>query len=1383
MAKKQKGRSPKSGERYSAKTTPPQVSDASPQRQLAPPAVERSESPEEKRLQSQVPVVGLCGSAGGLSAFKKFFVAMPPDSGLGFVVIPHLDPTHESLMVELLARHAKLPVVEAKEGACVEPNHAYVIPPNKYMTIRDGVLRLRGPVTRSGPSFDLFLQSLADDLQEKAIGIIFSGTGPHGILGLKAIKANGGLVIVQDPKSAEYDRMPQSAVNAGIADFILRPELIPAALIKYVQHWFVKNGGPGAAIEKGTDDLIALLEMLRAGAKCDFHPYRKKMLLRRIERRMGLNQIEHLGDYVKFAREHPEEVMLLAHDLLISVTSFFRDPEAFEALLSQAIRPLVNEKKNNETIRVWVPGCATGEEAYSVGMLFLEELSAAKKNCTLQLFATDVDQQSLEVARQAIYPESIVGGLTPQRLARFFTPADEHWYQINKPLREAVVCAVQNALMDAPFSKLDLISCRNFLIYLEPEVQKKVIALFHFALNKGGYLFLGPSETIGRQIDIFEPVNKKWRIYRQIGPRLLDRAQMPLFSPDVYRFDPNWSAPLRVGGRPVNISELVQQQLLETYAPTAVLINRKNEILYYWGRTSQYLNQPSGEPTQDLMALLREGLRAKLRSAVHRAVREQQTIVEHGGRVKHDGKYVAVSVTARPLHGPRLPDGLLLVVFEDDETIQVPQESPASESGEEAQTRALEYELKTTREDLQSSIEELESSNEELKAANEEVMSMNEELQSTNEELETSKEELQSLNEELTTVNNQLQEKVTELESANNDINNLFNCADVAILFLDSQLCIRRFTPAAKSLFKLIATDVGRPLDDIARQFADRDLQVEAQEVLHTLIPRGKEVTTADGGWFVRRILPYRTLDHHIDGVAITLADVTRTKQAEQEALENEERFRTAVEAAPNPMIMCDAHGTITMVNAQAEKQFGYAREEMIGQPVELLVPERFRERHAAERAEYMVSPELQLTGQRAELVCRNKSGKEFPALIGLSPLPRKGQTWVLRSIVDNTNRSLAQHAMNDLNVSLQARVDQGSRDLQASGEDIQAILGTAAEGIITIDENGIVTRFNKAAEQMFGYTLAEITGKNVNILMPMPYQDRHDSYLANYLATGVRKMIGVGREMRGRRKDSSTFPMHLSVSELNSGGRRLFTSIVHDISQRQALQREILETAANEQRRIGQDLHDSVGQELTGLGLLAEDLANSLGAAVGEAAKQRAQQIYMGLRQALQQIRELSRGLIPVEVDPEGLMTALRELTRKIVEKGLKNCSFQCDKQVLVDDPSTATHLFRIAQEAVTNAITHGRATQINIGLTTEGENGILTIQDNGLGIRAGTGKKTGIGLKIMQYRADMINAVLNVAAAVGGGTIVTCIFRSDPNHEAESNAGKKTQSPNSHR
>jgi len=1317
--------------------------------EAAPPAPMVA-GPEGEAGAAGPPVAGVVASAGGLDAFKKLLTAMPADSGIAFVLVPHLDPNHESLMVELLARRTAMPVVEAAEGMAVLANHVYIIPPNKYMTMSGGVLRLTGPVERGDwqTSIDVFLRALADDQQEKAICIILSGTGSHGSLGLKAIKAQGGLTIVQDPGTAEYKHMPQSAVATGLADYVLPVEQMPEALIKYVQHSYVSAKTTGEAVEV-PDDLNQVLALLRARTKFDFRCYRKKMLTRRVERRMGLNHIERPADYLAHLREHPEEVKQLARDLLISVTSFFRDPEAFRALDTEVIAPLVAASEPDAPLRVWVPACATGEEAYAIAILFLERLALAQKSCRLRIFGTDVDEDALRLARQGVYPESIAADVSAARLGRFFTRVDESAYQVDKHVREAVTFAAQNLISDPPFSKMDLVSCRNLLIYLEPEVQKRVIPLLHFALREGGALFLGSSETIGRHIDLFDTISKKWRIYRRIGPSRVERVEFPITAhPPTAQLEPQGrpERSLEAGdARPGRLANLAQRVLLEEFVPAAVLSNRKHEVVYSFGPIGRYLKVPAGEPTQDLLLMARDGLRTKLRAALHKAIEDGQAVTLSEVRVKRNGAYHAVTVTVKPVQSPRSAQGLLLVTFQDTGT-PPPLTPPLEPAVEESLVRQLESDLRATREDLQSTIEELESANEELKGSNEEVLSMNEELQSSNEELETSKEELQSLNEELSTVNNQLHDKVAELEAANNDMANLFNSSDVATLFLDTGLRIRRYTPPATRLLNLIPTDVGRPVGDITRKFADPDLLPDAEQVLRALTPREKEVQTDDGRWWLRRTLLYRTLDSHIDGVVITFIDIDERKQAADAVDQARLYSEGIVETVRDPLVVLDGALRVRSCNKAFYKMFQVSAGETIGRllydlgnrhwdlpPLRRLLEEMLPQKKQV--VDFRITHNFEIIGERT-------------MLLNARLLQRQGDgaNQILLAIEDITER-------NRMKVELEQLVSDRTAALGQSQEQLAVILNTAADAIITINKQGIIQSINAATERMFGYCAAEMIGQNVKMLMPSPNKEEHDGYLARYMQTGEKRIIGIGREVEGRRRDGSTFPVDLVVSEVAHLG--LFTGILRDISQRQRLEREVVEIATLEQQRVGQYLHDDCGQELTALGLLADSLVEAL-AEHAPADVEIARKIGQGLMRVLRLVHNMARGLARAEVDPAGLPAALSELTARLSETSSVRCVFHGDDTVKIEDSLRATHLFHIAQEACTNALKHSEARNVEVRLQSADHTYTLEIQDDGTGISQEDPE--GLGLRIMRNRAGVIGATLTIELVEPQGTVVRC-------------------------
>jgi two-component system, chemotaxis family, CheB/CheR fusion protein len=864
------------------------------------------------------PIVGIGASAGGLEAFKKFFTAMPADCGLAFVLIQHLDPTRESHTAELVGTFTRMPVMQVNGATRVEVNRVYVIPPNKYLSIGKQTLRVCTPAAPRSlrMAVDHFLHSLAEDQQEKAIGVLLSGTGADGTLGLKEIKAAGGMTMVQDPLTAQHDGMPRSAIASGSPDYVLPAEQMADALLTYVKH----ASSTATGIETPANHLASTLALLRERTKFDFSAYKKNMLQRRIHRRMSLKQVDDMSAYLTLLRGDPAEVAALFKDLLIHVTSFFRDPAAWRMLQERVIRQLIADKGTNAPLRVWVSACATGEEAYSLAMVLIEELRAAGKGCSLQVLASDVDADALEVARAGVYPEGIAAHVGPDRLARFFIKG-EHSYRVSKELRDTVVFAQQSVVSDPPFSKLDIISCRNLLIYLESAIQERIITLLHFALAEGGYLFLGSTESIGPQEAMFEAVSKKWRIYRRVGPARHDKALFPVMGPTLstVALRPSSSHP-----SPGRLAALAQNVLLQRYAPACTIINRSGEILYFHGATGKFLAQPSGVATRDLLAQARNGLRSKLRDAVRTAVLKTETVVSRGIQMRRGSTLARVTVTVEPLNTGTEIDALWLVSFEDEPEVHT-QASAAPAAADEgndtdaAVVRDLEYELKTTRDDLQLSVED-------LRAVNEEMMSVNEELQASNEQLETSKEELQSINEELSTVNTELEAKIAEVEASNNDLDNLLTSTNIATLFLDTRLRIRRFTPVATQLFSMIPSDIGRPLSDIAQQFADPTLLSDAAAVLEKPIAPKREVQAYDGRWYVRQVLPYRTRNKQTEGVVITFSDVAA--QALQEARLYAESI---VDTVREPLLVLDGDLRVRSANQSFYATFQVHQDETVG--------------------------------------------------------------------------------------------------------------------------------------------------------------------------------------------------------------------------------------------------------------------------------------------------------------------------------------------------------------------------------------------------------------------------------------------------------------------
>ncbi|HEX6006456.1 MAG TPA: CheR family methyltransferase, partial [Burkholderiales bacterium] len=851
---------------------------------------------------------------------------------MAFILIQHLDPTHQSMMAELLSGHTSMKVQNAADGMRIEHDCVYVIPPGVYLSIRDGALHLSHPQERHGARapFDFFLRSLAEEQAERAVCVILSGTGTDGSLGLKAIKENGGFAIAQDPHEAVHDGMPRNAIMTGAVDLVLPVAKIPAALAEYSRQLRAPHKRSDAgAVDESAHAISGIIALLRTQAPLDFTLYKPGTLQRRIERRAAMAADGDLSRYLAVLNRDARELDLLAKDLLINVTSFFRDPPAFELLANKIVPDLVRRHAPDQPLRIWIAGCSTGEETYSIAMLLREGLDAAGRNIRLQIFASDVDPDAVAFAREGLYPRSIEADVSPTRLDRFFAKEDRG-YRIIPALRELVVFAVQDVLADPPFSRLDLISCRNLLIYLRPEAQQKILLLFHFALREGGILFLGGSETAGGSDRYFEPISKTQRIYRHVGRIRPGERDFPASARTGVRTPVRPEAPWTIPAD-TQLREAAQQLLIETYAPASVVINYKCETLYYLGPVDRYLRVASGKPSRDLLAMAREGLRNKLRTAVHQAIRERAYAVNSGARLKRNGASITVTIAVHPIESANLE--LLLVSFlEEAERTEEPAVT-TTQGGSASRVADLERELDATRSDLQSTISELERANEEQKAVSEEAMSVSEEFQSTNEELVTSKEELQSLNEELTALNSQLQETLEQQRNTSNDLQNILHSSAIATLFLDSSLNIRFFTPAATSLFSVIATDIGRPLADLTPLSSDANLLSDARTVLATLMPIRREIQGQGAAWYIRSVLPYRTHDDRVEGVVVTFTDLSETKAAEARIEAARAYSESIINTIRQPLLVLDSELRIISGNNAFYRFFALTADRAVGRP------------------------------------------------------------------------------------------------------------------------------------------------------------------------------------------------------------------------------------------------------------------------------------------------------------------------------------------------------------------------------------------------------------------------------------------------------------------
>ncbi|MDY9927173.1 chemotaxis protein CheB [Methanosarcina sp.] len=920
-----------------------------------------------KSLTSDFPIVGIGASAGGLAAFENFFSAISDDThpGAAFVIVQHLDPSHKSILTDLIGRYTHMPVYEVKDGMVVQPNCIYVIPPNYDMMLEYGTLQLQKRTETGGLHLpvNLFFRSLALNKQELSIGIILSGTGEDGTLGARAIKDAGGMVIVQSPESSEYDGMPRSAIATGLADYILPPAEMPAQLIAYVNQVFGKRPH---VVPKAENAMKSIFNLIRAKAGHDFSDYKLNTISRRIERRMAIINVNSLDEYVLYLQQKPDEVDALFQDLLIGVTSFFRNPTAFEALKETVIPNLFTGKHPDSTIRIWVPGCSTGEEAYSIAILLKEQMEILKKNFKVQIFATDIDSRAILKARSGVYPSTISIDLSPERLERFFIQDSNGNYRIQKNIRDMIVFSEHDIIKDPPFSKLALLSCRNVLIYMEKKLQKKLIPLFHYALDKDGFLFLGPSETLGEFENLFETLDRKSKLYRKkdvsSGPLLIGTF-IPSRLENGETKKPSSKAPIE--SKP-QLRELTEQTMLQHYTSVGVLVDKRGDILYIHGRTGMYLELASGEAgPNNILKTAREGLKQELATALHIAVVRKEPVFRSELRVKTNGDFTTVNLALRPVAaGSDEADGqnLFLVIIEEAKTseqsqiekdIAIGDSEGACEKSMDVDACILELkrELQIKEESLKASNEELETSNEELKASNEEMQSINEELQSTNEELETSREELQSVNEELTTVNTELQNKVADLSQAVDDMNNLLAGTGIGTIFVDHQMHILRFTPQVTSVVNLIPTDVGRPVGHIVSNLLGYDRLVEdIKEVLDTLAPKDIEVQTKKSVWYLLRIRPYRTIENVIRGAVITFTDINEIKRAEDIMKEAKaiRRLAAVVQDAKDAIIMQDLEGHITAWNQGAERIYGWSEAEALTMNISSLIPESHKEKELA---------------------------------------------------------------------------------------------------------------------------------------------------------------------------------------------------------------------------------------------------------------------------------------------------------------------------------------------------------------------------------------------------------------------------------------------------
>ncbi|MCM0613148.1 PAS domain-containing protein [Marinobacter sediminum] len=824
-------------------------------------------------------IVGIGASAGGLSAFEEFFRHTQPDTGMAFIIVQHLDPTQKALLPELLRKFTAMPVCEARQNMPVEPNTLYVIPPNKDLSVSGNMLKLAAPAEPRGMRLpiNVLFSSLASAFNERAIAIVLSGMGSDGTLGLQAIRATGGLTAVQQPDTAQFDAMPKSAIASGCADIVAPPSMLPERILAFTSR--VNEPGPDSPPPAPSEPIGSILRLLQKNTHHDFSLYKRSTLSRRIERRMAIHGIGSISAYAQYLGKNSQEVELLFRELLIGVTEFFRDPDIWEYLAETALPDLLATKPSDQKVRAWVVGCSTGEEAYSLAMVFTEVLERLRpgQDINLQIFASDLSAEAIVTARRGQYPFSISEHVSEQRLARFFTKHGSY-YQVNPALRDTILFAQHDVILDPPFTKLDLIACRNLLIYFDTMLQRRLLPLFHYSLSDRGLLMLGNSETVGRLNYLFARLKPRLRLYQRLdhesirGPNFLLRSFPPLSELSKEQSVPVPTVPPNT---PDNLQDAADHLLLQVYAPAAVVLNRDADIVYISGRTGKYLEPAAGKANWNIHAMAREGLRVPLFTALKQAVCQLEPVELHSLEVQTGVGIKHVDVTVQALHEPAVLEDMIIVVFKDtDAGTRARSHKPASTAAHKPDERWYQQEIKRLGERERESREELQTSNEELQ-------STNEELQSANEELTTSKEEMQSMNEELQTINTELQTKLDDLALAQSDMQNVLNSIEIAIIFLDSSLNIRRYTARASDVFSLRESDVGRPLRELSTVLRYPDLETDANETLKTVRTSERQIQTTDRRWFSVRIMPYRRLDNEVDGLVMTMVDITDTKTVE----------------------------------------------------------------------------------------------------------------------------------------------------------------------------------------------------------------------------------------------------------------------------------------------------------------------------------------------------------------------------------------------------------------------------------------------------------------------------------------------------------------------
>jgi two-component system CheB/CheR fusion protein len=1307
----------------------------------------------------EFPIVAVGASAGGLEALTLLVENLTPDLGMAYIIVEHLDPNYKSMLADLLSRKTTVPIEEVKQKTRVQVDHIYVIPPNRNLSLERGELcltsRVKGPA-RHMP-IDFLFRSVGRECPDNCVGIVLSGTGSDGSLGIDEIKAAGGITFAQDQESAKHDGMPRSAIATGHIDYVMNPESIARELRRIATHPFI-SGKRIPNLSQETQ-LQRIFTILRSHTSVDFKHYKQNTVKRRVFRRMALLKIDKLDQYIKVLSENQGELEALYQDLLIKVTSFFREAASFKILGKYAFPVIAKMRTKQEPIRVWVPGCSSGEEVYSLAIALLEYLGDNVGRIPIQIFGTDVSEVALEKARSGIYIENIALDVSPPRLRRWFARIDRG-YQISKDIREMCIFAKQNVTSDPPFSKIDLISCRNLLIYLDPYLQGKVMPIFHYALKPTGFLMLGNSESVGAHMELFTVVDKRTKIYTKKMDGLSGAVS---FSRKSEEYLERQRTPLAPDVRKSDIQDAADHFIVSRFAPVGVIIDNDFKIIQFRGATGEYLEPAPGRATFHLLKMARGHLGLELRTLIQQArstgrpVRKEQIAFKAGLK-----KARKIAIEVAPIRKDRSSDYHFLVLFNEPGLIETADNESlpptiSSRGRQETEITDLRKELSVSSAQLQSTIEEAEATTEELKSANEEVMSSNEELQSTNEELETAKEELQSANEELTTVNDEVQSRNNELTLLNNDLSNFLVSVNVPVIMLGTDLKIRRFTPSTKQVFNLIPTDVGRPFGDIKPKVHVPRLEELIAQVIDSVVVHEQEVIDVEGRFYRLCIRPYFTPEKKIEGAVLVFLDIDSIKRTSLELEESKQYAEAIVEAVSDPLLVLNAKYVIQRANsayyrlfhtatAQTENRslFALDKSQWDLPAVRELLRATFKSRRKSESVE--ITDRFFRVGERS-------------LLLNARPIYRESNksSLILLTMSDITARRKAEEEKIHL-----------ASELERERILLEAVLTQMAIGVAIFEApSGKLFLANQALHAIFRKKLpgsASVASFNkIRVLFDKRSTDRNvDWPMTRSLKTGE---VVPEEEVTLAWSKLDLATLNVSSRPVFNGNKQIIAvvALFQDITERKRINDQIVDVSGREQRRIAHDLHDGLGQELAAVVYRIKALKTHLARAKAPEADQ-AGKIGILTEAALARTRDLVKAIQPVAIDSRGLMHSLKDLIQSFGRLYGVECSFSCPKPVRIADPDTALHVFRIAQEALQNAIKHGKPKQIRVQLLMRGKLVELKIANDGFTFNPSPARQNnGLGLHIMKHRAAMLRGDLTIERLRPRGTVVKCLFKAD--------------------